>query len=267
MIRLFSASLVLAWSLLAEVVFGADDLELTDGRTVATVTEVVDGDTVVLDSGREVRLVGLQAPKLPLGRKNFPTWPLAGAAKRALESLTLGRQVKLSFGGRRIDRHGRLLAHLSVADGADGWRWVQGAMLERGMARVYSFVDNRWRVEEMLDLERQARSARRGIWAESFYRVRRPGDAARHIGSFQLIEGRVLAAAEVKGRVYLNFGPDWRTDFTATLQPAARRRFEAAGINAEDYEDRIIRVRGWLKSFNGPMIEITHPEQIEVIAP
>jgi hypothetical protein len=24
-------------------------------------------------------------------------------------------------------------------------------------------------------------------------------------------------------------------------------------------------VRGWIKSFNGPMIEASHPEQIEVI--
>jgi micrococcal nuclease len=39
------------------------------------VVEVIDGDTVVLGDGREVRLVGIQAPKLPLGRAGFPTWP------------------------------------------------------------------------------------------------------------------------------------------------------------------------------------------------
>ncbi len=47
------------------------------------------------------RLVGIQAPKLPLGRPGFSTWPLAWEAKRALERLVLGQRVTLSFGGRR----------------------------------------------------------------------------------------------------------------------------------------------------------------------
>src|SRR5262245_858154 len=46
----------------------------------AEVSEIIDGDTLRLDDGREVRLVGTQAPKLPLGRPNFPTWPLAEEA-------------------------------------------------------------------------------------------------------------------------------------------------------------------------------------------
>lgn len=33
----------------------------------------------------------------------------------------------------------------------------------------------------------------------------------------------------------------------------------------KSYKGHILRVRGWLKSFNGPMIEATHPEQIEVL--
>ena len=41
------------------------------------VASIVDGDTLILDDGREIRLVGIQAPKLPLGRRNFKTWPLA----------------------------------------------------------------------------------------------------------------------------------------------------------------------------------------------
>ncbi len=32
-----------------------------------------------------------------------------------------------------------------------------------------------------------------------------------------------------------------------------------------DLLHRLVRVRGWVKRFNGPLIEVTHPEQIEVI--
>jgi endonuclease YncB( thermonuclease family) len=229
------------------------------------VAQVVDGDTLVLErpvtGAAQVRLVGIQAPKLPLGRPGFPTWPLAAEAKRALEDLTLGRTVTLSFGGRRIDRHGRLLAHLHDRRGT----WIQGEMIRLGMARVYSFPDNRSRVAELLDLEGRARAAGRGIWGHPFYDVLAPGETGRHIDTFQLIEGAVLDAANVRGRVFLNFGPDWRTDFTVTLDPKTARLFVREGIDPLALEGRRIRVRGWLAWRNGPQIEATHPEQIEVV--
>ena len=225
------------------------------------VKEVVDGDTLVLEGGVEVRLVGIQAPKLPLGRRNFSTWPLADEARAALEEMTLGRRFRLSFGGQRIDRHGRNLAHLHDEAGL----WVQGELLRRGLARVYTFRDNRALAAQMLAIEADARAARRGIWRLSYYRPLAPDDAARRIGGFQLVEGRVREAALVRGRVYLNFGADWRTDFTISISPRDRRRFEAAGIDPLGYSGRRVRVRGWLKSFNGPMIDVSHPEQIEVL--
>ena len=235
---------------------------LTDGGTAKAI-EVVDGDTLLLDNGVEVRLVGIQAPKLPLGRSGFKAWPLAEEAKQELARLTLGKVLSLAYGGRQTDRHRRTLAHLYDMEGA----WVQGRMLSLGMARVYSFADNRALVPAMLTLEAEARAAGRGIWAEPFYAPRTPEQAARHIGGFELVEGRVRDVAIVRGRAYLNFGEDWREDFTVTLAPAVRRRFEAEGFAPEDYRGRKVRVRGWLKSFNGPMIEATHPEQIEVIGP
>ena len=225
----------------------------------ARVTEVIDGDTVMLDTGKQVRLVGIQAPKLPLGRPDFAAWPLADKAKAALESLSLGRRVTLAYGGQPIDRYGRLLAHLHHGD-----LWLQGELLRRGLARVYSFRDNRALVAAMLALEREARAARRGIWSHEFYAVRR-ADRAVPLDSFELVEGRVLSARIVRRRLYLNFGPDWRRDFTVSVAPADRRLFEREGYDYLALEGRTIRVRGWVKWWNGPMIEITHPEQIEVL--
>jgi len=225
------------------------------------VTEIVDGDTIILADGRSVRLVGIQAPKLSLGRRNFNDWPLSDEAKTALGEMTSGEKVVLTFTGAEIDRHGRVLAHLHMEDG----RWVQGHMLRAGLARVYSFADNRGRVAEMLALEREARLERRGIWADPFYRILEPDEASEHIGTFQIIEGRVVEAAKAGGRTYINFGPDWRSDFTVTLAPGTSRIFKAAEIDPLALNGRRVRVRGWLKSRNGPMIEITHPEQIELL--
>jgi endonuclease YncB( thermonuclease family) len=234
--------------------------QLTVGER-ATVVDIVDGDTVRLDDGWQVRLVGIQAPKLPLGRKNFKIWPLADEAKSVLETLLLNREVELAYGGQRVDRHGRRLAHLFLADGT----WIQGELLLAGMARVYSFPDNRAVVAEMLVAEGRARHARAGIWDNRWYAVRAADDLARDIGSFQLVEGRVVDAADVRGTVYLNFGADWRSDFTIKVAKRSRKRFDAAGFDLQALEGRIVRVRGWIDAYNGPMIEMTHPEQIEVL--
>lgn len=226
----------------------------------ARAVAVIDGDTLTLDDGREVRLVGLQAPKLPLGRPGFKAWPLAGEAKAALERLALGRRLLLYYGGREIDRHRRALAHVTDADTG---RWIQGAMLAQGMARVYTFKDNRSAIPEMLAIERAARAGQRGIWSHPFYAIRTPADLERDRDSFQLVEGTVRDVAERKGKTFLNFGPDWRSDFTVLIEARDARSFRDGGLSLESLEGRRIRVRGWIKFWNGPLIEATHPEQIE----
>ncbi len=248
----------LAWPVAA-----AERRTTPDAARSGVASEIVDGDTLVLRSGTQVRLVGIQAPKLPLGRRGFTAWPLADQAKAALSRLTLGRTLGLSYVGRRVDRHGRLLAHLTD----DSGRWIQGALLEAGMARVYTFADNRGRAADMLALERKARSAGSGIWNHSFYRVIDASETPQFIDTFQLVEGRVLDTAVVRRRGYLNFGRDWRRDFTISIAPRSLRRFKSAGPGLESYRGARVRVRGWLKSYNGPMIEATHPEQIEVLKP
>ena len=228
----------------------------------ARVAEIIDGGTVLLDDGETVRLAGIQAPRPGRGEAGSGASRLAAEARQALASLVQGRRVGLAFGGTPRDRYGRLRAHLvRTSDGA----WIQGALLGAGLARVHSLVDDRTAVAAMLVHERRARTGRLGLWAEPRYRVRGAGEAGGGLRSFQLVEGRVVAAAVVKGRGYLNFGADWREDFTVSIAPRDRRRFEAEGVAVQDYEGRLVRVRGWIDSFNGPMIEATHPEQIEVL--
>lgn len=248
----------------------ADFEEALNPGEAGRVVEVVDGDTLVLEDGREIRLVGIQAPKLPLGRAGFEPWPLSGEAKALLEDLTLGKTVDLGFGGRRGDRHGRVLAHLFVREAGpeEGTepRWVQGAILAAGLARVYSFDDNRSLIAEMLALEGEARAARRGIWADPFYALRAAEEAGRWLGGFELVEGRVVAVGRAGRNTYLNFTEDWRSDFTIVIGKRAAGLFAEEGIDLTAYQGKRLRVRGWLKSRNGPMIEASHPEQIELLA-
>ncbi|WP_321394948.1 thermonuclease family protein [Emcibacter sp.] len=237
----------------------AEELSAPEGPFL--VTEVVDGDTLRLEDGRQVRLVGLQAPKLPLGRTGFKEWPFAKESKQALEELTLNKQVTLCYGGLKTDRYNRALAHLFLSDGT----WIQGEMLARGMARVYSFRDNRALVRDMQTIERDARRDRQGLWALSYYAIKHHLEAGRFSNSFQIVEGTIMDIATVRGRSFVNFGEDWKTDFTIVLEGRSRRLMEDSDINLTELKGKKIHVRGWLKYYNGPMMQVTHPEQIQII--
>ncbi|WP_244433605.1 thermonuclease family protein [Azospirillum sp. B506] len=227
------------------------------------VSAVLDGDTLELEDGRQVRLAGIEAAKPP--RNANPAdgrlWPMAEAATSALADLALGRRVVL-HGPAPVDRHGRLLAHLVREDGL----WLQSALLVRGQARVHTRPDARAYAAELLAGEEAARTAGRGLWRSRVYAVR---DAADLDGlfhdrdSFQLVEGVVLAVSKGGGESWLDFGTDWRSDVTVHIGRAAMREVTRAGIDPLSYEGRRVRVRGWITLRNGPMIEITHPEQIE----
>lgn len=241
---------------------------LRDAET-AKVRSVTDGDTLVLADGRQVRLVGTQAPKLPLGRRDFPTWPLAEESKRALEKLSLNQTLTLRYGGAERDRYRRVLAHIFLPDG----RWIQQAMLEQGMARVYSFSDNQACIPDLLDAEKSARAAKRGIWALPFYAIRSATDITqleKDEGTYQLVEGRVASASLIRKVLYINFGTDWKTDFTVRVSAANIRNFSSPQwqeflADPDRLAGTVMRVRGWIGNWKGPEIAVTHPGQIELL--
>lgn len=227
------------------------------------VTAVLDGDTLELEDGRRVRLAGIEAAKPPrsVGPADGRVWPLAEAATRALSELALGRRVAL-HGPAPVDRHGRLLANLVREDGL----WLQSALVVRGLARVHTRPDARAYAAELLAGEDAARNAGRGLWRSRVYAVRDaadPDDLARDRDGFQLVEGVVLAISKSGGEAWLDFGTDWRSDVTVHIGRAAMREVTRAGIDPLSLEGRRVRVRGWITLRNGPMIEISHPEQIE----
>jgi endonuclease YncB( thermonuclease family) len=262
--RRFTAFLIAILAFVGPV-RGADTLEsLADGGG-GRVAAVIDGDTVRLaDADADIRLIGLQAPKLPLGRKGFAAWPLADEARAALAALALDRDVRVRLGATPRDRNSRTLAHLVRSDGL----WIQGEMLRLGWARVYTFADNRALADAMASKEREARATGRGIWSHPYYAIRRADDPKllNDVDTFQIVTGRVRATACVRALVFLNFGDDFRSDFTVSIERPAWPAFDAAGIDPLAFEGDEIEVRGWVGRRGGPAIEIDHPEQIAKLA-
>ena len=235
-----------------------------------TVTRVLDGETVALDDGTELRLIGALAPRAIDAGAEPGMWPAEIAATEELRALLLSKTVELAFGGERGDRYGRLQAHAYIRDG-DTRRWVQGHLLEQGLARAYTVAGNRACADALLTAERGAREARRGLWAEAVYQARPadgPSQLARSRSTFQLVEGRIAGVAQVRGMIYLNFDADWRRAFSIALRRGDRGLLGTDGGNPKALQGRFVRVRGWIDQrsgpSNGPTIELSTAGLIEI---
>jgi endonuclease YncB( thermonuclease family) len=246
---------------------GANKLKLTAGE-IGVAASVLDGDTLYLEDGLKVRLSAIQAPKLPLGRKGFKAWPMGEEAKAALTALTQGRRVQLYYGGNKRDRYGRALAQLyTLTARGDRDLWIQEEMIRLGLARVYTWPDTWQDSEALYAAERAARASERGIWGDPYYAVRSPDPnaLAQDIDSFQLVEGIITSAADVRGTVYLNFGADYKTDFTIAVSKKDRRTLVKSGMDPMALEGARVRIRGWVELSNGPMIWWDDPKRLEIL--
>ena len=230
------------------------------------VRAITDGRSFTLDDGREIRLAGIEAPLLP-GPGEAGTRAKAGLAARAvLESIIAGQNVELRQNDMPADRYGRTPAFVYVSGGALP-ESVAHEMLARGFARVSAHVGERPCADELLARERAARQAKLGLWGEPYYVIVSAESGAELVaesGHFILAEGKVWSVRESGGTIYVNFGRQWSQALTVTILKRNERMFAAAGIEPKGLENRRIRVRGWVEERNGPRIEATRPEQIEI---
>jgi hypothetical protein len=130
---------------------------------------------------------------------------------------------------------------------------------------VRSTPDERLGVAAMLALERQARRARRGIWAAPAYAVVRADAAAKFAGTFQLMRGTVLDVAKSSRGVMLSFGADRRRALAALIGPPALKLFRKAKLDPRALKGRRVLLRGFIDGKTPPLLLITHPEQIELL--
>lgn len=127
----------------------------------ALVARVQDGDTVLLEDGRKVRLLGIDTPELE--KDGRPADFLAHKAKKALADLAEGKRVRLEFDELRYDRYGRTLAYLFLPNGVN----LSRELVRQGLARVYTIAPNLRYREEFVAAQQEAIRARRGIWIQA----------------------------------------------------------------------------------------------------
>ena len=237
-----------------------DGLSEAEPREVAA---VIDGDTVALRGGDTLRLIGIEAPKRVLAPNDSGLAALEAQAAATLHRLIGGSTLHLRYDTLRRDRYGRILAHGFAADGT----WLSAALVSAGAARVHGDGTNRRGLRSLLGLEQAARALRLALWQHPAFAVRLADDPAlgRLVGRFEIVEGKVAATAVMEDRGFINFGPDRHTDLTLVLKKPALSLMQVAMIDLSRLAGRRVRCRGWLDLHDGPSMEVSHPEQIEVL--
>ncbi len=227
-------------------------------KSLRKALEIIDGHTIKID-GDILCLAGIE---VPLASDGAYAQRWADKALAALRDLAGGKMLSLMPVGAGRDRYARLLVQVTDQAGI----WLQGEMLRAGLARVWVPSDAPDRLNDMLRIERDARVARRGLWGDKFFEVLTTDTVdRRHLDRLQLVEGKVKAVATVRDLTYLNFGDDWRSDFTIEIQSQHRRSFTKAGLNPATLKDKTLRVRGFLFWRNGPAIDAQFPAQVELL--
>lgn len=126
----------------------------------AVVKRVIDGDTLLLETGERVRLIGVDTPETK--HPDLPVDPLGLEAAEFVEDRVEGRTVELRFDRERYDAYERLLAYV----------YVDGTCLNEEIIREgYSKAITRFpfRSEQkiiFIKAETEAKQAKRRIWAK-----------------------------------------------------------------------------------------------------
>ncbi len=124
---------------------------------VAIVAHVIDGDSIRLADGREVRYIGIDAPEMVNVYGEREPW--AAEATEANARLVAGKQVRLEREVSDTDRHGRLLRHVYV-----NGTWINGELVRLGHATTLTVPPDVQESSRLASLQTEAQRAGRGVW-------------------------------------------------------------------------------------------------------
>jgi len=137
------------------------------------VTRVVDGDTLVLENGSRVRLIGIDTPEIhdssklkrdsQRSKEDISTIKKLGLRSfEFTKKLVEGKRVSLEFDVERYDKYDRMLAYVYLKDGT----FVNAEIVKEGYASLMTFPPNVKYVDLFTKLYQEARQNKRGLWGD-----------------------------------------------------------------------------------------------------
>lgn len=137
------------------------------------VKRAVDGDTLLLENGERVRLIGIDTPECHESKKLYrdakrtmqdvQTIKHMGKSAAAFtRKLVEGKKVRLEFDVERRDKYNRLLAYIYLPDGT----FVNAEIVANGYASLMTIAPNVKHAELLRARYKEAREKRRGLWKD-----------------------------------------------------------------------------------------------------
>lgn len=203
-----------------------------------TVARVSDGDTLKLQDGRSVRVLGINAPEITHGSKaGQPLGRESRAAAQAFVDASKGR-VRLGFEREVKDHYGRLLAHVYDARG----RSLAVAQLRSGMAMQVAVPPNAAQAQCLADAERAARKQSPGMWRNSYWQPLPTKSMRNDETGFRLVRGRITKVS-INSAVWLEFEGK-------LVARVAKKDWSAFAYQKSDWlalKGREMELRGWIR--------------------
>ncbi len=230
---------------------------------IAKIDTIIDAQSILLADGKIVHLLGFMYPQT-LGDDDGD---IEVNGKLFLEKiLPKGTEVKIWQTADPQDRENRMGHSLAHLENRKTGEWANGAVIAHGLAWVMTDKSNADLSSNLYALEELARKNKSGLWAKnSAHHILDANDAAKGNGLFRIVEGRVTKASGAKNNVFINFGLDSRTDFTVMITPDIRKKLAKMGIDSLGLSGKKIRVRGWIRQWNGAFMELEAPERLEIL--
>lgn len=222
---------------------------------------VYDGDTFTTTDNKKIRLLNINTTET--AKKNKSSEKYSVEAKNKLKELIDNKEITLTYDKEKKDKYNRYLAYVYLKDGT----FVNAEMLKSGLAHLYSFPNNIAKYEELKKAENIARNQNLNLWSDTRWQVQnansqKPIEKFR-FGKYQMFKGKILNLVQVNDKIYLNFGNNWRTDFSVEIKTKDLKYFNFNPL--EYYKNKTVIVRGILIPVNGGLINVTHSQQIEII--
>lgn len=205
------------------------------------VARVSDGDTIKLEDGRSIRILGMNAPEIARGKT--PAQPLAREARAAAQAFVqrAGGKVRLGFERERKDRYGRLLAHVYDASG----RSLAAELLQKGLALQIAVPPNAQQATCLLAFERRARTRSLGVWKNSYWNAYPVKSLKAGDTGFRYLRGRITRV-DVNSAVWLEFDGN-------LVARVAKQDWPQFGYSKQDWralKGSLVEVRGWVTARN-----------------
>jgi len=236
------------------------DLKKT-ARSIKVKT-VIDPLTFTDSKGDVYRLKDLDSPALSDPNVSED---LVKLSKTTLAAIIAGKDLILLSPQRQkdfpVNRMGHTLIHAVTNDDV----WIEGTMLANGIARLKGDTETIPDFRLMLGQEKNAQNQKKGLWAYPRYQVINANNFEDISEGYHIAEGKIESVSLVKNNIYLNFGKNWKTDFSAGLPSSLRKDFAKKGLNPMNWAHKIVRLRGYVRDYNGPFVDIDSTYQIEIL--